>query len=99
MYMTDALHTLARRIQTRTRYRRRRDRKIATDLLGKYFEYRFRNELTGTVEWLRFQLVAYNPVAHTVSLYPMWKGAVGGNIVWNTSDFWSLYRNGGLRDA
>lgn len=94
---------MARRMAARSRYRRRRDRKIAVDYLGKHFEYQHTNELAGTKEWLRVQLVGYDVARHTVRMVCWFenKGAhtTTSSITWATDTFWSLYRNGGLRDA
>lgn len=80
-------------------YRKRRDRKIAVDYLGRRFEYQFRSELPNRgLLWEKVVITGYNPETSTITLKPLWKGAVG-SIVWDTDRFWHGYRAGTIRDA
>lgn len=91
-----AAQTLKRRIDSRNRYRVRRDSKIATDLIGRHFEHRFTSDL-GTVS-LTLRLSSYNSVTHTITLYPVSREDVG-QVVWDTDRFWSMRRTGEVIDA
>jgi hypothetical protein len=95
----EAARTLQRRMRARTLYRKRRDRKIAVDLLGKHFEYRHTRQLDGAVEWIPMQLVGYDPDRAVVLLRALWPEAEGASFPWATDTFWSQYKTGNLRDA
>lgn len=89
----DAAKILARRMNAKQRYRRRRDRKIAVDWLGKEFEFTYRNMETGKVDNFRFRVVRYNSENHTVAL----QSTDGrGYNVWDTDSFWFLLKRGEL---
>jgi len=89
----DAARIWQRRIQAKQRYRRRRDRKIAVDYLGKEFEYTYRNMETGRVDRFLFRIDRYNPENHTILLRAM--DNLGTNV-WDTDSFWFLLRRGDL---
>lgn len=91
-----AARTIQRRIQAKVRYRRRRDRKIAVDWLGRDFDLRLVHKLDGREEWWRWTLVAYDPdralvrMRHALSIE---------TVVWATDEFWSMLRTGTLVQA
>jgi hypothetical protein len=97
----DPANVIQRRLLARMRYRRIRDRKIAVDYLGRHFEYKHTSEITGQTEWLRLQLVAYDPGTAIIRMRAMWypPDVDAPTVPWDTDTFWGLYRTGGLRDA
>lgn len=89
--------TLQRRMETRVRYRRVRDRKIAVDLLGKWFEMKYQPPLPNmAVRWFRWQLTGYDPKTAVVRFR---SDLFGDTIPMSSDDFWSRYKTGSIRDA
>lgn len=89
---------IQRRMRARARYRRRRDRKLAVDYLGKWFEQRYTHPVDGTKEWIRIQLVGVNPENHTVR-FTMFTSTGAHPVTLSTDDFWDQYRSGRVRDV
>lgn len=89
---------IQRRMRARMRYRRMRDRKLAVDYLGKWFDIRYTHPLTQVVEWMRMQLVAYNPDNHTAR-FRLFTPNGEAPLTLITDDFWDQYRFGIVRDA
>lgn len=86
---------IQRRMRARHLYRVRRDRKIAVDYIGKWFELKIPPELPNrAVDWLRMQLSRYNSNNHMVHFHTK-----AGELSLSTDDFWSAYRVGNVRDA
>lgn len=80
----EAAVILSRRFNARANYRRRRDRKIAVDWIGKEFQYR---DIT-TV-----RLVSYDPDRHYVTLLDTFLN----RKVLDTDQFWMMVRSGQLQ--
>lgn len=77
----EAARILQRRWQSRHTYRRRRDKKIATDLIGHIY--------LGVVSGHKLTLIGYDPRAHTVQ---MANYTTGNSSVITTDEFWGLLR-------
>lgn len=81
--------TMQRRIRARILYRKRRDRKIAVDWLGRTFNH--------VGSGLDLVLVAYDPEHAMVKMRP--EGYSRPPIVYSTDEFWSMLRTGILVQA
>ena len=86
-----AARILQRRFKGRDRYRKRRDRKIAVDLLGR--TYYFDGNL--------FRLYSYNVDRHTIrmALLDGTQHVTGSTQEWDTDTFWKRLRKGEMIDA
>lgn len=85
-----------RRMRDRIRYRRRRDRKLRDDWLGRTFGLKIRDELTGTIYVAALQVVGYNQERATVRMQTVGEPH---SVVWDTDRFWSLLRTGVMEEA
>lgn len=103
-----AVNKLFKRIEERKEAKLKRDSKLREEWLGREFELSMRDELFG-MEKLRFRLDAYDPVACTVKMRPMWVNVQAGvlpvittqsvfrdAIPWSTDTFWSVLGTGQL---
>ncbi len=83
------------RMRGRLNYRKRRDRKIAVDYIGREFEMRHTKELGNTTYYMRVRLTSYNPDTCMV----VFRYHNGDTVPCDTDTFWRMYKDGGLRDA
>lgn len=93
MAAIEAAAKLQRRIKARDRYRRRRDRKIAVDWIGREFEYRQHDQLTGNIRPLALRITTYHPDTHMVRLVPV-NARIIGDVLCSTDEFWHYMRAG-----
>lgn len=97
--MVPAARTLQRRFRARDLYRVRRDRKIASDWLGRDFILSWRNQL-GEEESVRLTIVGYDPTVHMVRLLGHRTDVnIEFTIAWTTDEFWGALREGRLVNA
>ncbi len=95
----DLARAVTRKLQARMRgrlnYRKRRDRKIAVDYIGREFEMGHTRELGQTRYYVRVRLVSYNPDTCMV----VFRYHNGDTIPADTDSFWRMRRDGDLRDC
>lgn len=83
-----AARILQRRLKGRHNYRKRRDRRILVDLLGRIYVH-------GTNS---YRLVSYNPDNHTIRMRLI-AGAGQPSINMETDQFWKLIKRGELHEG
>lgn len=93
-----AARTLQRRLQQKVWYRRRRDRKIGVEWLGRWFDLDRlipfkRTDQDGKVEWVKVQIVGYDPNRALVEIFIPTDNT---KTAWETDEFWAKLRNGTL---
>lgn len=84
----EAARILARRFNGRAKYRRRRDRVIAADHIGRTYRLWDERKLIGT----DVRLVEYDPRSHQVTFLDafLYRRTI------DTDEYWKLIRNGRL---
>lgn len=84
-----AARILQRRLKGRHNYRKRRDRKIAINLIGR--------EFWCTYATAAYRLVSYNPERHTIRMRLI-TGTGSPFIDMETDKFWKLIKRGELHE-